>query len=626
MENKHSLQNHIQSLRAFSVLIVFLYHTNIDLFTNGYLGVDIFFLISGYVISKKIFENYNKTKKIDLKSFYLKRIKRILPNLIFIVLTTYVIIKFFGPANLPIFNETIYSLLGFSNLYYLNNSNDYFNNIFDNPLAHTWSLGVEEQFYIVFPILIYLCFKIKNNNFLLLKASVIIIFLLSLFFYIINYNTNPLYSFYFSPFRFWEFLMGTLFYLNRQKIKYNQILYVISIAIILFIIFANQDVIINYYKNVIILFFSGYIISSYKKNAIFEIKSIIYLGNISYSFYLWHLPVLFFLDLYVPYNIYIISLIAFILTVIFSSLTYRYIEENFRYIIWKLSHTIIILSTVTIVFLFLIYIKSYNEKIYTNISHFINNNNFIEKKFNWTNKADFEKRLKIGKSLVYDFCKEDSPNYTINDIGLREECLQHTDNSTIFFLFGNSHSVQFLPILNELKIVKNIYYNHYTGSFNINQINQTINILKSNYKEVYLTTNIDNLEGLEKIKKIYKKTKDNNVKLILFNSIPSTHWKLPFKCLIQNRDCFIDKIENIKIRNLTNQFNIIKNYQVNNEGDIFVFDSFNYLCNKNNKCKIYDKNNDKLFYRDNSHLTYDGAISLLDKFNSFLNVNEINEN
>jgi len=163
MNHSKNIENHIQTLRAFSVISVFLYHTNLNIFSYGYLGVDIFFLISGYVISKRIFEDYEITKKIDLYNFYSKRIKRIIPNLFFIVIFTYIFYLVFGPPDLSLFNESIFALFGLSNLYYINYSRDYFNNVFEDPLGHTWSLGVEEQFYIVFPVLIFLFLNKKNN-------------------------------------------------------------------------------------------------------------------------------------------------------------------------------------------------------------------------------------------------------------------------------------------------------------------------------------------------------------------------------------------------------------------------------------------------------------------------------
>ena len=166
INHSKNIENHIQTLRAFSVISVFLYHTNLNIFSYGYLGVDIFFLISGYVISKRIFEDYEITKKIDLYNFYLKRIKRIIPNLFFIIIFTYIFYLIFGPPDLSLFKETIFALFGLSNLYYINYSRDYFNNVFEDPLGHTWSLGVEEQFYLIYPFFLATCYFLLKKKFL----------------------------------------------------------------------------------------------------------------------------------------------------------------------------------------------------------------------------------------------------------------------------------------------------------------------------------------------------------------------------------------------------------------------------------------------------------------------------
>ena len=621
MKDKSNILNHIQTLRAFSVLIVFLYHTNIGIYSNGYLGVDIFFLISGFVISKKIFEDYKEKGKIDLKNFYSKRIKRIVPNLIFIVSVTYLFYLLFGPPDLSLFRETLFALLGLSNLYYINYSRDYFNNVFEDPLGHTWSLGVEEQFYLIFPLIIFLFFKIKQNNFIQLKISLLIVFLISLAFFSLNYKDNQLYSFYFSPLRFWEFLMGTFFYLYKEIFKFNKIIFISSIIGILIIIFSGQNIVVNYYKNIIILIFSGYIISSYRKNFIFENRLSVYLGNMSYSFYLWHLPILFFSDLYITSKMNIDLIFAFFLTIFLSIVTYTFIEQKFRYLKWKFSYFIILFFFGVSILLGSIYIKYFNDSLRADIRNFVYDLNYLEKRYNWNDRVIFTKNLKIGTFQVYNHCREGSSNFTINTLKLRKECLQQKDFSKIFFLFGNSHSVQFLPLLTNTEEMKNIYFLHLTKyGFPSENI---INILDNNYEEVYLLTNITNLENFYKIKDNYEKIKNKKIKLILFNSTPNPTRNEPFKCLIQQIDCFIDKNESIKKRDLDKLFKIIFDYQKNNKKDVFVFNSFDFLCKKNNKCTIYDKESDTLIFRDGSHIIYEGAKTLFDDFKNFLLENRL---
>ena len=214
-----SLQLNIQFLRAISVILVFFYHLKIEFFKFGYLGVDIFFVIWGYVITSRLFDELIKTNKIKFTEFYIRRIKRIFPVLIFILTIVLIFIVLFQPLDLFIGNIIVYifTIFGLSNFYYLFTKKDYFDNVFEDVFGHTWSLGVEEQFYFIFPLFLYFLYKIfsKRQSQILILFSIILLGIFLTF----KYSENIQLVFYSPIFRFWEFLLGCLVFFIKRNLK-----------------------------------------------------------------------------------------------------------------------------------------------------------------------------------------------------------------------------------------------------------------------------------------------------------------------------------------------------------------------------------------------------------------------
>ena len=235
-----TLQLHIQFFRAISVLLVFFYHLELEFFKFGYLGVDIFFVISGYVITSRLYDELLKNNKINYLSFFIRRVKRIFPVLFFIISIVLIFIIFFQPLDLILGNITVYffTIFGLSNLYYLFSKKDYFDNVFEDVFGHTWSLGVEEQFYLIFPFFLYFIYNLftKKNN----QIFFLIIIILSSIFLTFIFSENLQLIFYSPIFRFWEFLLGSLIFIFNCKYQIkNSILSILSfIALLAFVIFG----------------------------------------------------------------------------------------------------------------------------------------------------------------------------------------------------------------------------------------------------------------------------------------------------------------------------------------------------------------------------------------------------
>ena len=144
----------IDGLRAFAIIAVIINHFNKDFLPTGYLGVDIFFVISGYVICSSISRRRSLNFKEFILSFYERRIRRLIPALIIFVLITSILISFFSPKPFGQIGTGFASLFGVSNIALFWKSKDYFSEIITlNPFTHTWSLGVEEQFYFFLPLI-----------------------------------------------------------------------------------------------------------------------------------------------------------------------------------------------------------------------------------------------------------------------------------------------------------------------------------------------------------------------------------------------------------------------------------------------------------------------------------------
>lgn len=328
----------IQILRGISVLMVVLYHLEIKGFSNGFLGVDIFFVISGYLMAVL----YNPAKKID---FFIKRAKRLLPAYFVIILITLVCCIVITTPNEygSVTTQSLFAITFLSNIgYWLENS--YFSKAAFNPLLHLWSLAVEIQFYLIIPLL-YSIFKKY-------KYSFIITLLVSLGLCIIIIDISTKTSFFMTPLRLWEFLIGygiSTYVTPHILIKRNLIIGWLSTLCLFLLIgipmmktdgsalgFMHghpgiHTLIIALATGTILAFGLPRKVLNLKIAGLFE-----KLGQYSYSIYLVHFPVIVLL-LYQPFlgtalkasNTEQLVLLGILISVL-SFLMYQYIENPLR--------------------------------------------------------------------------------------------------------------------------------------------------------------------------------------------------------------------------------------------------------------------------------------------------------
>ncbi|QNG30952.1 acyltransferase family protein [Synechococcus sp. LTW-R] len=292
----------IDGLRAFAVVAVIINHFNKDILPGGYLGVDIFFVISGYVITSSLFGRPSKDFKDFISGFYERRIKRLVPALSVFVLIASIAICLFNPLPRLSLLTGLASLFGLSNLYLLKQSTDYFAQSTElNVFTHTWSLGVEEQFYILFPFLIWISGfgRQTKNGARNLFFVVGLLTIASLVGFICLYPTNQPAAYFMMPSRFWEMAAGCLIFIGFQKrASVEQLLEkvppLLVMALIVSVMYLPMSMAAA--STIAIVVLSSILIACLKKKTaafnVFTNPSVVYIGLISYSLYLWHWGVL----------------------------------------------------------------------------------------------------------------------------------------------------------------------------------------------------------------------------------------------------------------------------------------------------------------------------------------------
>ncbi|MBK2092376.1 acyltransferase family protein [Francisella philomiragia] len=349
---------HIDGLRAIAVLAVIFVHLDISLykvgiplsFSGGYVGVDVFFVISGFLITNIIMKEIRSTGSFSFINFYTRRVRRILPALTFVMILSFIFsVWLLNLAKFKVFGGSLATAaISFSNIFFYNQAG-YFD-IFSqsSPLLHTWSLGVEEQFYIFWPIALlvvsnmYCLFKGKYRQ--LVIPFIIAVFSISLLCSIHRQDTNINSLYYLAPFRAFEFCIGGIlvWLLNFKSDRniLNETLCTIGLLLIFYSIFTyNSTTLFPSYNalpptiGAVLLIYAG---TAKYSGAILRNKAIGFIGLISYSLYLIHWPIIVFMKTYNEDATGSFSittkgkLIAIVLSFIIATLMYYFIEQPFR--------------------------------------------------------------------------------------------------------------------------------------------------------------------------------------------------------------------------------------------------------------------------------------------------------
>jgi len=353
----------IQGIRALAVLLVVLYHSDF-VFPSGFVGVDVFFVISGYVITQSLLRELEKSESINLIAFYARRVRRLLPGLAVMLTVVMFLSTWFSTisSRVQTVRTGLFATFSLSNLFLFRFRPDGYFVVSEksNALLHTWSLSIEEQFYLVFPIImIFLVFFGIRANLNLTKllffgflffsiASILMSSIISIFGVSVTnsslsriFGTTELdsrFAFYMPITRAWEFLAGALIaFIPHRSVHRIGFKWLGSLGLV--IVFLSSFVLANFKS------FPGYVAllpvcgasllivatgSSGFVGRMLSNRYAVWLGDRSYGWYLWHWPVIQFVKPFWPSN-YLASLTAAIVALLPAALTYKFVESRFRF-------------------------------------------------------------------------------------------------------------------------------------------------------------------------------------------------------------------------------------------------------------------------------------------------------
>ena len=611
---KVTFRNDIEALRGISVLLVILYHfkfkiLDYQIIKGGFLGVDIFFVISGYIITKIIIDS--KIYNFSLLNFYTRRVKRIIPLLSVVLISSIIVLPFiFGNF---LINKNINSIIaaasGTSNFYFWIKSTLYGfaekNNIIN---LHFWSLSIEMQFYALFPIL-FILFK---NNQKVLISSIFIFFIVSYVFVNRIYEVHNFFNFYNSLSRVFEFTFGSLIYFYSNKIRqhtkksFYPYLYLLGVfGLFYYISKFNYEGAHPSPYTIIFLAFLAFIIIFNNDNDFINIKKYLgFFGKISYSLYLWHFPILIIGNSYFDKYTDLLKILSVFICFIISFFTYLVIEKKFREIHVRNSLYLFFSLILLLIISKQIFKSDQVFKVFNTDNYFLGSESSRYLK----NKNRFS--LRKAKN-IFSF-ENDSKNYSPQ--------FSNKNNKLKVFIVGDSHSKD---LFNIFITNKNKYPNMEFARYGIN-----LKDLRNYRKDIFLNSNnfinADYIlfsqrysdHDLDYIQDLMDITKKNKKKLILFLKRPEftdndkkNYTVLDNFFLENNKVINKEEMDKFLFKNLQkNEFEEINNkIKKQYNGFLDFYDLYPIICNEiKKKCHSVTNSKNKIFY-DYGHLTIEGS-------------------
>jgi peptidoglycan/LPS O-acetylase OafA/YrhL len=455
----------IDGLRALAVLPVILFHAGFETFSGGFVGVDVFFVISGYLITTIILAELEQGK-FSIVNFYERRARRILPALFLVMLVCipFASIWFFT-NQIKDFSKSLVAVSVFASNILFWRESGYFDTAAElKPLLHTWSLAVEEQYYVLFPLFLMLFWKLGKRWII---VTLVLVFVASLALAQWGAYANPAAAFYLLPTRGWELLIGAFaaFYLSQANRKYfgndlSEFAGWLGVALIVYAVFAYSKTtpfpgfyaLVPTIGTVLIILFATQHTSVGK---FVGNKAFVEIGLVSYSAYLWHQPLLAFFKFRNYGEIDIISASLIVLaTFILAYLSLRYIETPVRQKKYFVKRSSLFLFSASALLLFVA------VGLYENSINYLGKRSTPKFLQEYEEKSDYvaDNFFLIAES--WDLQKEINgvPFFGVDNIAKDKELLfDLSSDKKKLLVVGNSHSVDFFNVLYFSKKISTTY-------------------------------------------------------------------------------------------------------------------------------------------------------------------------
>jgi peptidoglycan/LPS O-acetylase OafA/YrhL len=424
----------IDGVRAIAILSVVIYHASEHLLPGGFTGVDIFFVISGYLIGGHIYSEI-RAGTFSFLSFYKRRAKRILPAFYLVLALVFIAsVVLLSPSEIKVLAmSAISSLLSASNIYFYRRLGDYFVTTGSfNPLLMTWSLGVEEQFYALAPLLMVLVARIRRG---LLLPSIMVVTVLSFALAVHQLSRYPNYAFYLLPTRAWELGVGVTLALSeltrgyRLTKTWTQIVSILGLALMLIPMYAlapstpfpGASALPSVIGAALVIMTPG----SWINATILASSPFVFIGRISYSWYLMHYPILIYMGVLPGWEMSsLITILAVLISLVAAILSYYLVEQPLRASARPAKPLLFRYAGVTIAFLLAF---------------------AFLRESSWTpNRYPQISRYEEAQALS---CNAD---YGVDEPDLSRTCYNTADSRPAVVLWGDSHSSMLAPVLRQI--------------------------------------------------------------------------------------------------------------------------------------------------------------------------------